>query len=62
MRIQDDTEESATAGQAATVGEERVVGEDGADASEKRVTGVAHSVDFGARFLRGNPLEFLAFA
>jgi hypothetical protein len=43
--VENDAEERAAAGQSAAVGEERVVVEDGADAGEDGVGGVAHALD-----------------
>src|SRR5260370_39510133 len=48
--------------QAAAVGEQRVICQDGADAGEKRIRGMAHAVNFSAGFLGGDPVMALAFA
>ena len=54
--IEHDAEEALAAFEAAAVGEERIVGDDGADAGDERVGGVAHAVDFGAGFFGGDPV------
>src|SRR5712691_7469369 len=54
-RIENHTKQFSAAGEAAAVGEERVVGEDGANAGQKRVRSVAHAMNFGAGLLGSDP-------
>ena len=62
MSVEDDAKERAAAGLTATVGEERVVGEDGTDAGEDGVAGVAKTLDFGSRFGPRQPVGLVGEA
>ena len=56
--VEDDAKEGAAAWEGAAVGELGVVGEDGADAGEDGVGGVAKALDFGAGCGAGEPVGF----
>ena len=55
LGVEDDAKETAAAFESAAIGEERIVGDDSADASEERVGRVAHAMNFGAGFFGGDP-------
>ncbi|MCU1320298.1 MAG: hypothetical protein JWP98_1816, partial [Edaphobacter sp.] len=57
--VEDDAEERTAARFAAAVGEEGVVGEDGADAGEDGVGGVAEEVNLGAGGWAGEPVRLV---
>jgi len=63
--VENDAEKRAAAGQsvgtenAAAVGELRVVGEDGADAREDSVGGVAEKLDFVTGYRAGKPVRLV---
>ena len=55
LGVDDDAQQWAAAGLAATVGEEAIIGEQRSDTGENGVRGVAEALDVGARFLAGDP-------
>ena len=60
-RIENDAEERTTTRKATAVGEEGIVSEDGADAGEESVGGVAKAMNFGAGLFGGDPLTLFVF-
>jgi len=60
--VEEDAEERAASGQAGTVGEFGIVGEDGADASEDGVAGVTEALDFGASSGTREPMWLIGVA
>ena len=48
--VQDYAAQLAASLQAAAIRQQRIVGENGADAGQQRVGSVAHAMHFGARF------------
>src|SRR5713101_3900125 len=61
-RIENHAKQFSAAGEAAAIGEERVVGEDSADAGQECVRSVAHAMDFGAGLLGSDPRCALTLA
>ena len=55
LGIEHDAQETAAAFESAAIGEEGIVGDDGADAGEERVGRVADAMDCGAGFFGGDP-------